>query len=37
MRGRKEALAGRSVEEQAELRQRLLAVDKDLLELLSEM
>ena len=37
MRARKEALAARPVEEQAEIRQRLLALDKDLLELLSEM
>jgi metallo-beta-lactamase family protein len=37
MRGRKEALAARPAEEQAEIRQRLLAVDKDLLELLSEI
>jgi len=37
MRQREAALAARSVEEQAEIRQRLLAVDKDLLELLSEM
>lgn len=36
IRARKEVLAARPVEEQAELRQRLLAVDKDLLELLSE-
>ncbi len=37
LRSRKEALAVRPVEEQAEVRQRLLAVNRDLLELLSEM
>jgi metallo-beta-lactamase family protein len=37
MRERKEALARRPTEEQAELRQRLVAVDAELLELLSEM
>ena len=37
MRERTTALAGRPVEEQAEIRQRLLALDRELLELLSEM
>jgi metallo-beta-lactamase family protein len=37
MRERTKALAGRPVEEQAEMRQRLLALDRELLELLSEM
>jgi metallo-beta-lactamase family protein len=37
MRERKEVLAARPVEEQADVRQRLLALDKELLEVLSEM
>jgi metallo-beta-lactamase family protein len=37
LRMRKESLAGRPVEQQAEIRQRLLAVNRDLLELISEM
>ncbi|KHK04055.1 MBL fold metallo-hydrolase RNA specificity domain-containing protein [Desulfovibrio sp. TomC] len=37
MREHTTALAGRPVEEQAEMRQRLLALDRELLELLSEM
>ena len=37
LRARKEALAARPVEVQAEVRQRLLTVNKDLLELLSEV
>ena len=37
LRARKEVLAARPVEVQAEVRQRLLTVNKDLLELLSEV